>query len=146
MKNRSLNPLPKIRYINKSGFTLVELLVVIAIIAVLTVVGFTIFSGVQSKARDSKRVQDIIAMANAMEVNYRTGTGYTTALSTAWFNDLVIPSNIGPGGTPYATAYNLSTTTFTFCAQLENSTGNALNTTGPTSTSTGIYFCRRNLQ
>ena len=130
----------------KKGFTLVELLVVIAIIAILAVIAFTIFSGAQSKARDSKRVQDIIAMANAMEVNYKQGQGYTTVISSTWFTDLVTPSNPFPNGANYATSYNLTSSTFTFCARLENSVGNAEATTGPTTTSTGPYFCRRNQQ
>ena len=130
----------------KSGFTLLELLVVIAIIAILTVIGFTVFSGVQSKARDTKRKADIIAMANAMEVNYKQGSAYTTPLSSTWFTDLIIPTNPGPSGETYNTTHNLSSASFTFCALLENSTGNAIDTTGPTTTFTGSYFCRRNQQ
>src|SRR3989344_4328924 len=104
---KSMNHLPQAkRTNNQTGFTLVELLVVIAIIAILTVVAFTIFSGAQSKARDSKRVQDVIAMANAMEVNYKSGTGYTTVINSAWFTDLVLPSNTLPGGANYYTSYN----------------------------------------
>lgn len=54
----------------KSGFTLVELLVVISIIAILSVIGITVFSGVQKSARDARRRADIDAIAKAMEVHY----------------------------------------------------------------------------
>lgn len=57
---------------NKSGFTLVELLVVISIIAILSVIGITVFSGVQKSARDARRRVDINSIANAMEVNKTT--------------------------------------------------------------------------
>lgn len=54
----------------KSGFTLVELLIVVAIIGVLSVVGLTAYSGVQQKARDTKRRADIDAIAKVMESKY----------------------------------------------------------------------------
>lgn len=52
------------------GFTLVELLVVITIIAILSVIGITVFSGVQKNARDARRRGDIDALAKAAELNY----------------------------------------------------------------------------
>lgn len=53
----------------RKGFTLIELLVVISIIAILSVVGITVFTGVQKSARDVKRRGDIDAIASAMEVH-----------------------------------------------------------------------------
>lgn len=50
----------------ENGFTLIELLVVISIIAVLSVIGITIFSSVQQGARDTKRKEDMIALKNAV--------------------------------------------------------------------------------
>lgn len=130
------------------GFTLVELLVVIAIIAILAVVGAAILTSTQSRARDTKRKGDIDAMSSAMEANYTPGTGYATSLSSAWFADQVIPSNPQPG--PTGTAYFTNTITtagFTFCAALENSTGNATGSTGAgMGATTGSYFCRKNTQ
>ncbi|MBI4038183.1 prepilin-type N-terminal cleavage/methylation domain-containing protein [Candidatus Daviesbacteria bacterium] len=52
------------------GFTLIELLVVVSIIAILSVIGITVFSGVQKNARDAKRRGDIDAISKAMEVHY----------------------------------------------------------------------------
>ncbi len=131
---------------DSKGFTLIELLVVIAIIAILAIVGIVLFTSSQSKARDSKRIQDIAAMAKAMEVNYKVGTGYSTALSGAWFSDGVVPTNPGPGGATYSTG-TPTTAGFTFCASLENSTGNATDSIGGGLGATaGTYFCRKNQQ
>lgn len=54
----------------KNGFTLIELLVVIAIIAILATVAVTVFRGVTSAARDSKRKADIESIAKAYEAKY----------------------------------------------------------------------------
>lgn len=53
--------------VNKKGFTLIELMVVIAIIAILSVIGITVFSSVQKSARDAKRRLDGKAIALALE-------------------------------------------------------------------------------
>lgn len=57
------------------GFTLVELLVVISIIAILSVIGITIFSSAQKSARDAKRKEDIHTIQLALE-QYKTQYGY----------------------------------------------------------------------
>lgn len=58
---------------NKTGFTLIELLVVISIISLLSSVAFSSLTSARSKARDSKRVQSMIQIRNALEL-YRTST------------------------------------------------------------------------
>lgn len=55
---------------NPRGFTLIELLVVITIIAILAVIGFTVYSGLQMRARNAKAKLDIDSIAKALEVNY----------------------------------------------------------------------------
>lgn len=55
----------------RRGFTLVELLVAISIIAILSTIGLAIFSGIQSKARDSIRKNDLRALATALEIYYQ---------------------------------------------------------------------------
>src|SRR3989344_5499738 len=109
------NLLPKTK-LNPRGFTLVELLVVIVILAILGIVGITIFTGTQSKARDSKRKEDIGAMASAMEANYIVGTGYSVTVSPTWFADQIIPQNPNPNGVNYSTNA-ITTSSWTFCAQ-----------------------------
>lgn len=53
--------------VQKKGFTLIELLVVISIIAILSLIGITVFTGVQKNARDAKRRGDMKAISNALE-------------------------------------------------------------------------------
>lgn len=65
----------------KSGFTLIELLVAITIIAVLSSIGFTIFSGTQSKARDSRRKQDLQTIATALELYQQKNNFYVKTAS-----------------------------------------------------------------
>lgn len=61
----------KKRLMKKSkGFTLVELLVVIAIIAILSVTAYVAMGGQTAKARNSKRMQDLGAIQNALEVYF----------------------------------------------------------------------------
>lgn len=76
--------LPKTLH-NPQGFTLVELLVVIAIIAILSVIGFGIFSGTQGAARDGRRRVEIDQLAKNIE-STRDASGtylYTDALGAA---------------------------------------------------------------
>ena len=136
--------LPKTK-LNPKGFTLVELLVVIVILAILGIVGITIFTGTQSKARDSKRKEDISSLASAMEANYIVGTGYSTTIAPTWFADQIIPQNPNPNGVSYSTN-TITTSSWTFCALLENSTGNAPSNNNLTGTTSGSWFCKKNAQ
>jgi len=95
------------------GFTLIELLVVISIIAILAVIGATIFSGVQSGARDAKRRGDINAIASALEVQYldRLGRCPLQSIDSAgycpiqaiYFSNNAIPTH--PNGASYCISY-----------------------------------------
>lgn len=72
---------------NPSGFTLVELLVIISIIAILAVVGFSVFNGAQAQARDGRRRSEIDALGKAIESSKNPGvTPNTYAYTVADFN------------------------------------------------------------
>lgn len=61
---------------NVSGFTLIELLITISIVAVLSTVGLIVFQGIQSKARDSIRKNDLSKLAAALEIYYQQNYKY----------------------------------------------------------------------
>ncbi len=62
----------------QKGFTLVELLIVIIIIGILATLVIVTFSGVQAKARDSKRQTDIGALDSHVEAFYAEHGWYPT--------------------------------------------------------------------
>lgn len=50
----------------QKGFTIVELLIVIVVIAILAAITIVTYNGVQSRARDSRRSQDIASIKKAI--------------------------------------------------------------------------------
>lgn len=62
--------------LNDKGFTLIELLVVISIIAILSVMGITIYGVAQQNARDGRRNNDLNAIVKAIEANKKSGSAY----------------------------------------------------------------------
>lgn len=70
------------KLMSRKGFTLVELLVVITIIGVLARVGFTFFQGTQTKARDTKRKQDIRSLSSALALYYQNNNQYIQSTSS----------------------------------------------------------------
>ena len=95
--NKYMKLLPKTSK-NPKGFTLIELLVVISIIAVLALIGATIYSGVQSRARDARRQADAIAIAKAYEAQKVPGSTSYPVILTTWFAGGAIPTE--PAGYP----------------------------------------------
>ena len=91
------------------GFTLVELLVVVAIIAVLSVIGITIFTGVQKGARDSTRRADVNAIAKAMEANKTSNSNYP-AMMDSYFAAGKIPTDPNSPSRTYCMAWGDATT------------------------------------
>lgn len=92
-------PSQQLKTTNNKGFTLVELMVVVSIVAILSVVGVTVYSGIQTRARDAARRADIDAIANALEVNKVSG-GVYTQLANAQFAAGTIPLK-DPSGNVY---------------------------------------------
>lgn len=93
--------MPNIKNKKSLGFTLIELLIVISIIGVLAAVGFVSYSASQSKARDSKRKQDLRSLATALELYYGVNRSYpisgsdysiSTSNPDTWIPGLLAPS------------------------------------------------------
>src|SRR3989344_566141 len=57
----------KLPSFKSSGFTLIELMVVISIIAILSVIGVSVYGNVQKTARDGIRRADIAILRNSIE-------------------------------------------------------------------------------
>lgn len=58
-----------------SGFTIVELLIVIVVIGILALLVITTYSGIQAKARNSKRTSDLKSLQTHIEA-YFSQNGY----------------------------------------------------------------------
>lgn len=52
------------------GFTIVELLIVIVVIAILAAITIVAYNGIQKRARDAERAQDISSIQKVLEVYY----------------------------------------------------------------------------
>ena len=61
---------------DQKGFTIVELLIVIVVIGILAALVVTTYSGIQAKARDSKRKTDIAAIQTQIEAYYAEENHY----------------------------------------------------------------------
>lgn len=113
--------MPTSKNFKYNGFTLVELLVVITVIAVLTLIAISTYSGVQMKARDTRRTLDIESISKALEVN-RVTTGYKS-LNDSQF-DGGIPAS-GPKGDQYCINSVLNivkpTSSWTDCSDISES-------------------------
>lgn len=62
------------------GFTIVELLIVIVVIGILALLVITTYSGIQSKARNSKRSSDISTIQTQLEAFFQN-SGYYPSLA-----------------------------------------------------------------
>lgn len=71
------------------GFTIIELLVVIIVIAILASISIVTYNGIQQRARDAQREQDIAQIIKALELYYMRNGRYplssgSTALNGYW--------------------------------------------------------------
>jgi type IV pilus assembly protein PilA len=102
------------------GFTIVELLIVIVVIGILALLVITTYSGIQAKARNSKRSSDVKSLQTHIEAFFsqngyypsrtdmNTGSWLTTNMKSLDTNALADPS--APGvktlvASPQAKAY-----------------------------------------
>ena len=69
----------KKRNLNAKGFTIVELLIVIVVIGILALLVITTYSGIQAKARNSKRQTDIQSIQTQLEAFF-SQNGYYPSL------------------------------------------------------------------
>jgi general secretion pathway protein G len=116
----------KKRSLNNKGFTIVELLIVIVVIGILALLVITTYSGIQAKARNSKRQTDIQSVQTQLEAFF-SQNGYYPSLadmnSSSWLdtnmksldqNALIDPSNPSDSktlaSTPTAKQYSYAVT------------------------------------
>lgn len=59
----------------RRGFTLIELMVTISIIAIVSLAGIVIYINIQKEARDSRRREDIAAIASVLEIARNNESG-----------------------------------------------------------------------
>jgi len=73
----------------ESGFTIVELLIVIVVIGILAALVITTYSGIQAKARNSKRQTDIQSVQTQLEAYFAQAGHYpslTDMNTTSWLD------------------------------------------------------------
>lgn len=112
-----------------SGFTLIELLIVVVILAILSVIGLVVFTGLQGNARDAKRREDIQAIAKAYEANYNLTTFNYAVLTDVDFSN-EFPED--PRGAPYTGLLNAPAAFFRVCAALEDHNSETCNSSSAT--------------
>lgn len=81
---------------NKRGFTLLEILIVLGIISIIMMLVSTIYSGVQKKSRDTKRIGDLNIIRNSLELFRTDSSYYPNSLTTTNFKNnylKIIPSD-----------------------------------------------------
>ncbi|MDB5168640.1 MAG: Type secretion system protein [Candidatus Saccharibacteria bacterium] len=71
---------------NRRGFTIVELLIVIVVIGILAAITIVAYNGVQQRARDSKRTQDIAVIVKSLELYYIDNGKYPTSSGSTTIN------------------------------------------------------------
>ena len=129
----------------QKGFTIVELLIVIIIIGILATLVLVTYSGVQAKARDSKRQTDIDAVDSHLETFFaqygfyptladlqQTGAGNFTATFLQGLDPAALTSP--DNGTIAATAANSGGWSYGYVATNPTTPSSCSNTTATTIT------------
>lgn len=105
----------------KRGFTLIEVLIVVLIIAVLSVIAFAFFGNDLTKqAKKIKGIEDVNAIAKALEVNYDPQTRLYREVIGSDFSSGVLPT--APEGAYYIATLSSDGQGFRVCANLSDET------------------------
>jgi len=87
-----------------SGFTIVELLIVIVVIAILASISIVAYNGIQGRANDSRRLQDLSSMQKVLSI-YNIEKGFFPP-SVASPNESSYESSTTTGPTPFLASLN----------------------------------------
>lgn len=137
----------------KKAFTLIELLIVIGLIGILIAISVTSYGTIQKKSRDTRRINDLKSVQNAFEqfyVNNNSIYPKAAAEISATYLPAGIPKD--PKNVNYTILYDgTNGASYCACALLEGTTtgGNVVTLPGSTPctlSTTGSYFCVKNLQ
>ena len=82
----------------RRGFTIVELLIVIVVIAILAAISIVAYTGIQQRARDAQRANDIATITKALELYYIDHGRFPTASGSNSINSLPKDPVSAPGG------------------------------------------------
>lgn len=140
---------------HRNGFTLVELMVVIGLLGVLSLIGMTVYTTSQQRARDARRKTDMETLRQAVEL-YKADNNaypnYTGRTDLTGFKNLLSPTYLSSTNFPTDPQFNTTrtyyyqrtaNTTYNLCARLEKPVpgvdavcGNLINSDCNTSTGT----------
>jgi len=113
----------------QAGFTLIELLIVIAIIGTLTAILLPNFMGARERAVDTRKIQELGALKNALRSYYNDHQSYPLPLNSGTKMGLKDPdvAEIGsslPGMSEIGyTYYSANTDSFQLCVGLDSGAG-----------------------
>lgn len=120
---------------SNGGFTIVELLVVIVVIAILVALTLPNLFGLQRRARDDDRKNDLKNLQSALETYYTDEQGYPATLAelvTGYIN--AVPTDPQGGAYTYtptpAGCISGDCSSYTLTADLENDNDPQANATG----------------
>ena len=93
------------------GFTIVELLIVIVVIGILALLVITTYSGIQAKARNSKRQTDVQAVQTQLEAYFAQNGHYpslTDMNSSSWLTTNMKSLDVGALKDPQGSSSTLA--------------------------------------
>lgn len=110
------------------GFTLIEILIVVSIIGLLASVVLVGLGGFRSRGRDTRRITDLRALQNGLEVYYARNVVYPDNLSqliSSTYGITKLPKDPG-SNSDYYYGYSSDHQTYIIAAKLEADSGDAI--------------------